>query len=76
MRICNCLDAHCWHERKAARKEKFEKYVKGWSLWTCAACAGSGYYDSDGSPPCACCNGTGKTRHPPPTAEDIKKEFG
>lgn len=26
----------------------------------CTACSGSGYYDTDGSPPCGCCNGTGK----------------
>ena len=26
----------------------------------CAACNGSGYYDSHGSPPCGACNGTGK----------------
>lgn len=26
----------------------------------CSACSGSGYYDSDGSPACDACNGTGK----------------
>ncbi len=26
----------------------------------CTACSGSGYYDSDGSPPCGSCNGTGQ----------------
>lgn len=26
----------------------------------CYACNGSGYYDTDGSPPCSCCSGTGK----------------
>lgn len=26
----------------------------------CSACNGSGYYDTDGSPPCSCCSGTGK----------------
>lgn len=49
-------------ERKAARKEFYEKYVRGWKLVTCTACNGSGRYDHDGAPKCGSCNGTGKMR--------------
>lgn len=49
-----------FHERKALRKKHYEKYVKGWKQVNCAACNGSGYYDSHGSPPCGACDGTGK----------------
>jgi len=28
----------------------------------CSACNGSGYYDTEGSPPCAACGGTGKEK--------------
>lgn len=48
-------------ERKAERKARFEKYEKGWKQIKCGACNGSGYYDHNGSPPCSCCDGTGKT---------------
>lgn len=48
--------------RKAERKAYYEKYVKGWKLEKCGACAGSGRYDHNGSPKCGCCNGTGKLR--------------
>lgn len=54
-----------WAERKKSRTERFEKYVKGWKLRRCTACSGSGYYDSNGSPPCGACDGTGKERVSP-----------
>lgn len=54
-----------FHERKAERIARFEKYVKGWKLVKCTACNGSGYYDNHGSPACSGCDGTGKTREKP-----------
>lgn len=51
--------------RKAARREYYERYVRGWKLRPCVACAGSGRYDDLGSPPCAACGGTGQERYPP-----------
>jgi hypothetical protein len=54
-----------FHERKAARVEYFNRFVKGWKLRPCTACNGSGYYDHSGSPDCAACNGTGKERYKP-----------
>lgn len=47
-------------ERKAERAAHYEKYVKGWRQVDCGACAGSGYYDHDGSPSCGWCGGSGK----------------
>jgi DnaJ-class molecular chaperone len=32
------------------------------SLESCAACGGSGFYDSDENPPCDACNGTGEVK--------------
>lgn len=52
-------------ERKAARKDYFEKYVRGWKLRTCYACNGSGRYDTWGGPKCSGCGGTGKERYKP-----------
>lgn len=57
------LGGEDFHARKAHRREYFEKFVKGWKLRPCTACAGSGRYDSDGSPPCAACDGSGKARY-------------
>lgn len=54
-----------FHERKKQRTEYYNKYVKGWRLQECTACNGSGYYDSDDSPECAGCDGTGKERYNP-----------
>ena len=54
-----------FHERKAYRRNFYEKFVKGWKQAACSACNGSGYYDSDGSPPCGACEGTGKESIPP-----------
>lgn len=51
-----------YHQRKAQRKEYFEKFVKGRKLEKCISCNGSGYYDSNNSPKCGACDGTGKTR--------------
>lgn len=55
-----------WETRKAERKKEFEA-KQGLKLVTCTACSGSGHYDNDGSPPCGCCNGTGKMRETRPT---------
>ncbi len=52
-----------YQERKARRAENFKKYVFGWKLRDCSACAGSGRYDHDGSPKCGGCDGTGKERY-------------
>ena len=54
-----------FHERKQARKEYYENYVKGWKLRPCSACNGSGYYDHNGSPDCGSCDGTGEERYNP-----------
>lgn len=37
----------------------------------CIACAGSGYYDDNGSPKCAACLGTGKEEIPAQTTMNI-----
>lgn len=54
-----------WEERKTQRRIHYELYVQGWKKRTCTACSGSGKYDSDGSPRCSSCNGTGKERYRP-----------
>jgi DnaJ-class molecular chaperone len=54
-----------FHERKQARKNYYEKYVKGWKQRPCIACNGSGYYDHNGSPKCSACEGTGKETYKP-----------
>ena len=50
-------------ERKAQRTENYKRYVEGRRLRDCVACAGSGRYDSHGSPKCGACGGTGKERY-------------
>lgn len=52
-------------ERKAERTRHYERFVKGRKLVLCVACNGSGRYDHNGSPPCGCCDGTGKVREKP-----------
>ena len=52
-----------FHERKQARREYYENYVKGWKLRPCSACNGSGKYDHNGSPDCGSCDGSGKERY-------------
>lgn len=52
-------------KRKQARKEYYEKYIKGWKQRPCSACSGSGIYDHKGSPPCTACDGTGKEFYKP-----------
>jgi DnaJ-class molecular chaperone len=54
-----------FEERKESRKEWYLKYLYGWKLRKCTACNGSGYYDSDDSPSCDACEGTGKERYKP-----------
>ena len=52
-------------ERKAKRKEHYEKEVKGWKERPCSACNGVGVYDNFGTPQCSACNGTGRERYKP-----------
>jgi DnaJ-class molecular chaperone len=52
-----------YQDRKKQRTEAYFKYVHGWKLRKCTACNGSGYYDSNGSPDCGSCDGTGKERY-------------
>ena len=59
------IDPGGWLDRKLERKKYYEKYVLGWKSRKCSACAGSGHYDSGGSPKCSGCNGTGKERYKP-----------
>jgi DnaJ-class molecular chaperone len=54
-----------FHERKEERRDYFMKYVYGWKQRPCSACNGSGRYDSDGSPACGGCDGTGKEKYKP-----------
>jgi len=53
-----------YRERKEARKKHYLKYEFGRKLQDCTACNGSGRYDSEGSPPCWACVGSGKERAP------------
>lgn len=52
-----------YHREKQRRKEYYLKYVYGWKLRQCTACSGSGTYDTNDSPKCGTCNGTGKERY-------------
>ena len=54
-----------YRERKAERVAYYAKHVYGHKLRDCVACNGSGYYDSNGSPPCGACDGTGRERYKP-----------
>lgn len=56
-----------FHERKAERTDYYKRFVHGWKQRPCTACAGSGYYDNDGSPSCGACDGTGKETYKPTT---------
>ena len=51
-----------YQERKQNRTEKFLNEVYKKKLIVCTACNGSGYYDSQRSPKCECCKGTGKVK--------------
>jgi DnaJ-class molecular chaperone len=52
-------------ERKAARTEHYNKFIKGWKQRPCGACNGTGHYDHNNSPKCGACNGTGKEQYKP-----------
>ena len=54
-----------YYKRKYERTKAYNKYVKYWVQTDCIACNGSGYYDSDGSPYCEGCEGTGKEWYKP-----------
>ena len=58
-------EAMSYHERKKARADYFERFVRGWKTRPCSACMGSGRYDHNGSPRCRACDGTGKERYKP-----------
>jgi DnaJ-class molecular chaperone len=62
-----------FHERKARRAEWYFRFVYGWRTRVCSACAGSGYYDSDGSPRYSACDGTGKETYKGPKALQREK---
>ena len=57
-----------FRERKADRTAYYLKNIFGWRQRDCTACAGSGHYDHDGSPPCGGCDGTGKEFYRGPKA--------
>jgi hypothetical protein len=57
--------ASTFASRKAARREHYKRFIEGWKLRACSACAGSGRYDHDGAPPCGACGGTGRERYKP-----------
>lgn len=57
-----------FHERKAQRSEYYFRFVYGWKQQACVSCNGSKVYDSDGSPPCGACEGTGKEQYRGPKA--------
>jgi hypothetical protein len=57
--------ANNYHSRKDQRTREYWQ-AHGRKLITCSACMGSGVYDNVGSPPCGCCDGTGKTKQPLP----------
>lgn len=52
-----------FNERKKKRSEYYHKFIFGYKQRDCSACSGSGRYDSNGSPPCSSCEGTGKERY-------------
>jgi len=54
-----------YQDRKKARVEHYNSFVKGWKKRLCTACAGSGYYDIYKSPRCLACNGTGFEMYKP-----------
>ena len=54
-----------FYERKKERADRYHSTVEGWKIRNCTACAGSGHYDSDGSPPCGACDGTGDEKYKP-----------
>lgn len=54
-----------YHREKQRRKEHYLKYIHGWKLRQCSACSGSSKYDTNSSPKCKACNGTGKERYKP-----------
>lgn len=55
-----------FHERKAKRAAYYFNHIYKNKLVSCAACGGSGWYDSSdehgNSIPCGGCEGTGKRR--------------
>ena len=59
------MNVDSYQKRKQERKKHFEDNVMFWKEVTCTACSGTGYYDSNKSPKCDSCNGTGKKKAPP-----------
>lgn len=56
-----------FHERKAARRDYYLRYIAGWKEQPCTACSGSGHYDHDGASECGGCDGTRVERVRPET---------
>lgn len=52
--------------RKLERTRQYKENL-GFKRRRCTAYNGSGRYDVSGSPPCGCCNGTGRERFRPST---------
>ena len=63
-----------YRSRKADRTAEFQA-KSGRKLITCTACSGSGIYDHNGSPPCGCCNGTGRVRESLPFVSSPEKPW-
>lgn len=51
-----------WKEDKKQRTLHYFKNVYKKKEQLCMACNGSGYYDTNGSPPCEACGGKGKIK--------------
>lgn len=60
-----------FHQRKQERVQR-----AALPTIKCVACNGSGRYDHNGSPPCGCCEGTGKERAEiPMTHPDFRERY-
>ena len=59
-----------YYRRKEQRRRYYNDFMKGWKERPCGACAGSGYYDDNGSPKCESCNGTGKEKYKPTKSKE------
>ncbi len=57
-----------FHERKRLRTIHYFRYVFGMRRRPCIACAGSGIYDNEGTPPCGACDGSGWETYDGPKA--------
>ena len=58
-----------FRERKAERVKWWKENIESTKKRLCVACNGSGRYDSNGSPKCSSCGGSGKERYKPTNQE-------